>query len=48
MGGILLHMKQNVGTKYLHIQQMKSIEQELSMRTTEINGHCARVLQLSL
>jgi hypothetical protein len=48
MGNILLHMKQNVGTRYLHILQMKTTEQELLMLTMEINGHCASELSLSL
>jgi len=48
MGDILLHMKQNVGTRCLHILQMKATEQELLMRTMEINGHFAMVLPLSL
>jgi hypothetical protein len=48
MGDILLHMKQNVGTRYFHVLQMKAIEQELLMPIMEINGHCASVLTLSL
>ena len=48
MGDILLHMKQNVGTRYLDILQTKATEQELLMRTMEINGRCASVLLLSI
>jgi len=48
MGDILLHMKHNVGKRFLHILQMKAIEQELLMPATEINGHCESVLTLSL
>jgi len=48
MGDILLHMKQNVGSRYLHILQMKAIEQELLMLTMEINVHCASELPLWL
>jgi hypothetical protein len=48
MGDILLHMKQNVGTMYLDILQAKASEQELLVRTMEINGHCASVLLLLL
>ena len=48
MGSILLHTKQNVGTRHRHILQMKAIEQELLMRIMEINGHCAMVLPPSL
>jgi hypothetical protein len=48
MGDILLYVKQNGVTRYLHTLQVKATEQELLMPTMEINYHCVSVLSLSL